>query len=211
MGGFRRALLCADHVKDTLDRVFGFILLSQTARLLVLLIPLLWGVALPAAPALLLSGMGIDLLILLSALSLPHPAPPHARRSMESGIAAPHKTYLAELIAVAAAVALPTLAAAICRFCDADFGGDMSHFLLLCLVGLQTVIYRASPLPRRDRTVFFTTMALALAYVAALAVALSAGLHPIWALAVPLASPLLYLAVRPIVKHAVTRKGRTEK
>jgi hypothetical protein len=155
--------------------------------------------------------MGIDLLILLSALSLPHPATPHARRSMESGIAAPHKTYLAELIAVAAAVALPTLAAAICRFCDADFGGDMSHFLLLCLVGLQTVIYRSSPLPRRDRTVFFTTMALALAYVAALAVALSAGLRPIWALAVPLASPVLYLAVKAIARRALSPSARAGK
>lgn len=87
----------------------------------------------------------------------------------------------------------------------------MSHFLLLCLVGLQTVIYRSSPLPRRDRTVFLTTMILILAYVAALAVALSAGLHPIWALAVPLASPLLYLAVRPAVKHAVARKSRSGK
>ena len=112
---------------------------------------------------------------------------------------------------MAAAVTLPVLAAAVCRFCDLDFGGDMSHFLLLCLVGLQTVIYRASPLPRKDRTVFLTTMALILIYVAALAVALSAGHHPIWALAVPLTSPVLYLAVRPIVKHAVTRKGRTEK
>lgn len=211
VGGFRRALLCADHVKDTLDRVFGFILLSQAARLLVLLIPLLLGVALPAAPALLLSGMGIDLLILLSALFLPHPATPHARRSMESGISAPHKTYLAELIAVAAAVALPTLAAAVCRFCDLDFGGDMSHFLLLCLVGLQTVIYRSSPLPRRDRTVFFTTMALALAYVAALAVALSAGLRPIWALAVPLASPVLYLAVKAIARRVLSPSARAGK
>ena len=130
---------------------------------------------------------------------------------MESGIITPHTTYLSELIAVAAAVTLPTLAAAVCRFCDLDFGGDMSHFLLLCLVGLQTVIYHSSPLPRKDRTVFLTTMALILAYVAALAVALSAGLHPIWALAVPLTSPVLYLAVRPIVKHAVTHKGRTGK
>ena len=211
VGGFRRALLCADQIKDTLDRVFGFTLLSQTARLLLLILPVLLGAALPAAPVLLLSGMGIDLLILLTSLSLPHPATPRPRRSMESGIITPHTTYLSELIAVAAAVTLPTLAAAVCRFCDLDFGGDMSHFLLLCLVGLQTVIYRSSPLPRKDRTVFLTTMILILAYVAALAVALSAGLRPIWALAVPLTSPVLYLAVRPIVKHAVTHKGRTGK
>jgi hypothetical protein len=87
----------------------------------------------------------------------------------------------------------------------------MSHFLLLCLVGLQTVIYRSSPLPRRDRTVFFTTMALALAYVAALAVALSAGLRPIWALAVPFASPVLYLAVKAIARRALSPSARAGK
>ena len=205
--GVRRALLCADHIKDTTDRVFGFMLLSQTARLLLLTLSVLLGAALPAASALLLSGMGVDLLILLSAVGLPHPTTPHSRRSMEAGISTPLTTYFRELIAVTVAVTLPTLAVAICRFCDVDFGGDMSHFLILCLAGLQLVLYRGTPLPRRDRTVFFTTMALILYYVAALAVALAAGLNPLWALAIPLACPVLYLAVRPLVKGA-GRRGK---
>lgn len=205
--GVRRALLCADHIKDTVDRVFTFMLLSQTARLLLVTLSVLLGAALPAASALLLSGMGVDLLILLSAVGLPHPATPHSRRSMEAGITTPLTTYFRELIAVTVAVTLPTLAVAICRFCDVDFGGDMSHFLILCLAGLQLVLYRGTPLPRRDRTVFFTTMALILYYVAALAVALAAGLNPLWALAIPLACPVLYLAVRPLVKGA-GRRGK---
>jgi hypothetical protein len=155
--------------------------------------------------------MGIDLLILLTSLALPHPVTPRPRRSLESGIIPPHVTYLGELIAVAAAVTLPVLAVAVCRFCDPDLGGEMAHFLLLCLAGLQTVIYRSLPLPRKDRTVFLTTMALVLAYVAALAAALASGLWPIWALAAPLASPVLYLTVRPAVKHAMARKGRSGK
>ena len=205
--GVRRALLCADHIKDTMDRVFTFMLLSQTARLLLVTLSVLLGAALPAASALLLSGMGVDLLILLSAVGLPHPATPHSRRSMEAGITTPLTTYFRELIAVTVAVTLPTLAVAICRFCDVDFGGDMYHFLILCLAGLQLVLYRGTPLPRRDRTVFFTTMALILYYVAALAVALAAGLNPLWALAIPLACPVLYLAVRPLVKGS-GRRGK---
>ncbi len=205
--GVRRALLCADHIKDTMDRVFTFILLSQTARLLLVTLSVLLGAALPAASALLLSGMGVDLLILLSSVGLPHPTTPHSRRSMEAGITTPLTTYFRELIAVTVAVTLPTLAVAICRFCDVDFGGDMSHFLILCLAGLQLVLYRGTPLPRRDRTVFFTTMALILYYVAALAVALAAGLNPLWALAIPLACPVLYLAVRPLVKGS-GRRGK---
>ena len=199
--GVRRALLCADHIKDTMDRVFAFMLLSQTARLLLLTLSVLLGAALPAASALLLSGMSVDLLILFSAVGLPHAPTPHTRRSMEAGITKPLTTYFSELIAVAAAVTLPTLAVAVCRFCDVDFGGDMSHFLVLCLAGLQLVLYRGTPLPRRDRTVFFTTMALILFYVAVLAVALAAGLHPLWALAIPLACPAAYLAVRPITRR----------
>lgn len=194
--GFRRALLCADHIKDTTDRFFGFLLLSQAARLLLLLLPVLLGLALPSAPVILLSGVGIDLLILLSMIALPHPAIPRPRRSGESGITTPHVTYRAELIALAAAVALPVIAASICRFFDMDFGGSMTAYLTLCLVGLQTVIYRTSPLPRRERGVFLTTMALVPAYAAALAVALAGGLYPLWALAVPLASPTLYLILR---------------
>lgn len=200
--GIRRAFLCADHIKDTTDQVFGFTLLSQAARLLLLILSAVLGVGLPSSVALLLSGMGIDLLILLSAVGLPHAPTPRPRRSMEQGIVNPHVTYFNQLVAVTAAVTLPVLAAAVCRFLGVEFGGDLSHFLFLCLVGLQLAIYRSSPLPRRDGTVFVTTMALLLFYVAVLAVALTAGLYPLWALAIPLASPAVYLMVFLILKRA---------
>ena len=81
-------------------------------------------------------------------------------------------------------------------------GGDMAHFLFLCLAGLQLALYRSVPLPRRHRTVFFTTLALVLVYVAALAVALAAGVYPLWALAIPPACPAVYLAVSAALKSS---------
>ena len=89
---------------------------------------------------------------------------------------------------------------------DLDFGGDLTHFFTLCLIGLQLAIYRAAPLPRRDRTVFFTTLAMALIYVAALAVALGAGLGLLWSLVIPLTAPAVYLVVKLILDR-VTAKG----
>jgi hypothetical protein len=166
--------------------------------MLLLLLAVLLGLALPTAPALLLSGLGIDLLVTLSVLALPHPVKPKNRRSMEAGITTPWRAYRNGLVAVAVAIAVPVLAAAVCRFCNVGFGGDMTHYLFLCLVGLQTAVFRTSGLPRRDRTVFFTTLGLVLIWFAALAVALGAGLAPLWALAIPLASPILYTAVRLI-------------
>lgn len=199
VGGIRRALLCAEHIKDTLDRVFGFWFLSQTARLLLVVLPVLLGLALPAAPVLLLSGLCMDQLVLLSSIALPHPATPRKRRSMEAGILSPLTTYRNGLIATAAAVAVPVLTAAVCRFCDLDFGGDLAHYLFLCLVGLQTAIYRTDSLPPRDRTVFFTTLALVLVYVGALGIALGAGLGLIWSLVLPLTAPAVYVAVKLIL------------
>lgn len=206
--GVRRALLCADHIKNTTDRVFGFLLLSQTARLLILMLSVLLGAGLPSAAAILLSGVGIDLLILFAAVALPYPATPHARRSMEQGISTPHITYWGELVVTTVALCLPVLTAAVCRFCEVEFGGDLSHFLLLCLVGLQLAIYRSLPHPRRESSVFFTTMALILVYVAALAVALTAGLYPLWALAIPLSAPVTYAVGFLILKGRRAKRRR---
>jgi hypothetical protein len=204
--GVRRALLCADRIKDSIATVFRFLLLSQAARLALVILPLLLGLSTLSAPALLLSGLGVDLLVLISSVALPTAPSPAKRGSMEAVVKNPHITHRAGLIAVAAATAVPTLAAAICHYCDLDFGGDPTHFLFLCLMGLQLAISRAAPLPRRDRTVFFTTLALALTYVAALAVALGAGLGLLWALVIPVVSPAVYLIVK-LVAERVTAKG----
>ena len=87
-----------------------------------------------------------------------------------------------------------------------EFGGDLSHFLFLCLVGRQLAIYRSLPHPRRDSTVFLTTMALMLVYVAAVAIALTAGLYPLWALAIPLVTPVAYAIGILIVKAKGERR-----
>ena len=209
--GVRRAFLCADHIKNTTDRVFCFLLLSQTARLLMLMLSVLLGAGLLGAIAILLSGVGIDLLILFASVALPYPATPHSRRTMEQGISTPRSTYVGELVVTAVAVCLPVLTAAVCRFCEVDFGGDLSYFLFLCLVGLQLVIHRSLPHPRRDSSVFLTTMALILVYVAAVAVALIAGLHFLWALAIPLSAPLTYAVGFLIVRIVKTKRARRKK
>ena len=209
--GVRRAFLCADHIKNTTDRVFSFLLLSQTARLLMLMLSVLLGAGLLGAIAILLSGVGIDLLILFASVALPYPATPHSRRTMEQGISTPRSTYLGELVVTAVAVCLPVLTAAVCRFCEVDFGGDLSYLLFLCLVGLQLVIHRSLPHPRRDSSVFLTTMALILVYVAAVAVALVAGLHFLWVLAIPLSAPLTYAVGFLIVRIVKTKRARRKK
>lgn len=201
--GFRRALLCADHIKNTTARVFRFLLLSQAARLVLAVLPLVLGLSTLTAPALLLSGLCIDLLVLVASIALPLPPSPAPRESMDAVIARPHMTHRNSLIAVAAATSVPTLIAAVCRFCNVGFGGDPTHYLFLCLVGLQLAIYRADPLPKRDRTVFFTTLALVLTYVAALAVALGAGLGLLWTLVLPLTAPAVYLAVKLILDRVM--------
>ena len=206
--GVRRAMLCADHIKDTTDRVFVFLLLSQVGRLLILILSILLGAGLLGAAAILLSGVGIDLLILLSAVALPHPATPRPRRTMEQDVTTPHISYLGELVSLAVAVCLPILAAAVCRFLEVEMGGEPSHFLLLCLVGLQLAVYRSLPHPRRDSTVFLTTLSLIFIYVGAVAVSLTVGLYPLWALVIPLVTPVSYAVGFLIVKVMRARRAK---
>lgn len=206
--GLRRALLCADRLRDATKEVFGFLLLSQAARLCLTVLPLLLGLSALSAPALLVSGLCVDLLILVTAVALPLPTAPQKRGSTEDSLRSHRIIHRNGLIAVAAATAIPTLIAAISHYLTLDMGGDPIHYLALCLLGLQTAIYRLTPLPRRDRTVFFTTLALVLTYVAALAIALGAGLGLIWSLALPLITPAVYVAVRLILDRVTGRGAR---
>ncbi len=209
--GLRRAILCADRIRNAVAEVFGFLLLSQAARLCLTVLPLLLGLSALSAPALLVSGLGVDLLILLAAVSLPLSPAPEKRSSMAEVLRTPHITHRNGLIAVVAAAAVPSLTAAVWYYLTPDMGGDPAHFLCLCLLGLQTVIYRLAPLPRRDRTVFFTTLALVLIYVAALAVALGAGLGLILSLVLPLLSPAVYLSVKLVLDYCTGKKGTGSK
>jgi hypothetical protein len=206
--GLRRAILCADSYKENLRRILGFLLLSQAARLCLTVLPLLLGLATLTAPDLLLSGLGVDLLIILSAAALPPPSTPHKRSRGEDARRSSLAAHRNGLIAVAVATAVPTLIAAVFHYLTLDMGGDPARYLLLCLLGLQTAVYRLSPLPRRERSVFFTTLALVLTYVAALAFAVASGLGLLWTLAMPLLSPVLYLTVKLILDHATREKSK---
>lgn len=205
--GLRRAILCADLYKESVRRIFGYLLLSQAARLCLTVLPLLLGLSTLTAPALLASGLCVDLLILLSAAALPLPSAPQGRSPMEDTLKSPLATHRNGLIAVAVAAAVPTLVAAVCRYLTLDMGGDPARFLMLCLLGLQPAVYRLSPLPRRERSVFVTLLVLILTYVAALAIALASGLGLLWSLAIPLLSPALYLVVKFILDHLTAREA----
>lgn len=209
--GLRHAFLRADQYKEAIRRLFGYLLLSQAARLCLVILPLLLGLSAASAPALLVSGLCVDLLVTLSALGLPLPATLSKRESLEDTVKAPHILHRNGLIAVAAATAVPVLTAAVCHYLAVDMGGDPTHYLTLCLAGLGLAVYRLAPLPRRDRSVFFTTLTLALIYVAALAIALGAGLGLLWSLVLPLTAPAIYVTVKSVLDRAAGKKGSASK
>lgn len=185
IAGVRRALLAADHAKNTLDRVFAFLFLSQAIRLVATVLPLCLGLSLAAAPALLVSGLVADLIVLLIMNHLPEGEAPAPRRSMTQGLLRPWLTYRGRLIAVGVATGLPWLVLFVIKLVGLPVGTEFAYFGALCLFGLQVVLFRAPDLPRKNRTVFLTTLALVLLYVGALAAALGGGLHPLVALFVP--------------------------
>lgn len=209
--GLRRAILRADLYQESVKRIFGYLLLSQAARLCLTVLPLLLGLSALTAPTLLVSGLCVDLLVLLSAAALPLPSTPKERSPVEDALKSPLATHRNGLIAVAVAAVIPTLIAAVCHYLTSGMGGDPARFLMLCLLGLQSAVYRLSPLPRRERSVFFTMLTLVMTYVAALAVALTSGLGLLWSLALPLLSPVLYSAVKLILDHLTARGASSSK
>lgn len=208
--GVLHALRAADGFKSALDRTLRFTLLSQTVRLVMTVLPLCLGLSVASAPALLLSGLLLDLLVMAAAAGLPLESTPAQRRSLDAGITRPHVTHRAEMIAVAISAALPWAVAGIATLFRATFGGDLLYYGLLCTFGLQLALFLTDRLPRRNSTVFFTSLALGLAYVGALAAALVGGLTLLWALVLPLMSPAVYVILRAILSHLMSnpKKGR---
>ena len=111
-------------------------------------------------------------------------------------------------ISAASGIAVPWVAVGIAALTGASFGGDLTYFGLLSTVALQIAVFRVPPLPKRDRGIFFATLAAALFYVGSLGAALAAGLSPVWALLVPLSAPAVYLALRFILMRALKDKKR---
>lgn len=205
--GLRHALLSAEHIRTATGRVFGFVLLSQAARLCLTVLPLLLGFSMLSAPALLLSGLWVDLLVLISAATLPLPPAVGKRGSMGDEVKLPHIRHKSGLIAVGVSTVLPVLAATVCHYCHVETGGEPADFLLLCLLGLQIALYRLAPLPRHNSAVFFTTLAMVLLYVAVLAASLASGLSLLWALVIPVSAPLLYVACKAILDRVAGKRA----
>lgn len=211
--GVLRALRAADGIRSGLERALRFTLLSQAIRLVTVLLPLCLCLSITAAPVVLLSGLFLDLLVLTAVLHIPLGMTPAPRQGSETWLDKPHAVHRNELLACAGSVVLFWAIAGIAALCEADFGGDLVYYSLLCTFGLQAAVFLTDRLPRRDSTVFFTALAFGLSYVGALAASLAGGLGLLWALVLPLIAPLSYVILRQIFPHILKKigKGSAEK
>lgn len=208
IAGVRRALLAADAAKSALDRSFRFVFLSQALRLIMAVIPLCMSVSLAAAPALLLSGLGIDLAVILLSLGLPLRLEPAHRRSFDRGLKTPWHTWLPDLAALAAATVVPWIIVGIANLFTVDFGGDLAYFGLLCTAATQIAILRCHRLPAHNRAAFFGTLAVVLVFIFSVAVSLGAGLSFIWVILIPPIAPAVYVAVRAVIRLVLRLNGQ---
>ena len=198
MLGVLRALQAADCFRNALDRTIRYLLISQTVRIVMTILPLCLGLSIAAAPALLISGLLTDLLVMTAFLNLPLRPTPAPRREPTADIVRSLRDHIPEMIAAAVGAVLPWVVAGIAALCDVDFGGDLLYYGLLCTAWLQLAVFRTDKLPRRDSSVFFATLALVLICVGALAASLVGGLRPLWSICLPLVAPLGYVAARAI-------------
>ena len=205
--GVRRALLAAHHLRDGVYRSVRFIVLSQVLRLASVLLPLCFGLSLLPAPALLFSGLCLDLVAVLCHVCLPLPTRVDSPRSMTSIPGRPLQDWRRDGISLLAATILPWLIAGICRLADVNFGADLSCFAVLCLFATQLVLFLYSGLPKKSSAVFFTVLIFVCFYVGAVATALGAGLHWLWSLILPVTAPAAYL----LTHYLVGRLGRKTK
>ncbi len=203
VGGVRRALLAADRIKSATDRAFGFLLLSQAARLIFAILAMALGLTPLSGPLFLFSGLCVDTFVVLASTHLPGRDVPAPRRRMESGIIPPWRTYRARLIALAMASVLPWLIAHVANVMGVPFGADLSTYGLLSLMGLQLAIFRTGlgRTERRSRAALLITLVLAFCYMGALAVALGAGLALLWALVLPLIPALVSVLFKLIFER----------
>ena len=209
--GVLRALRAADSFRSSLDGALRFVLLSQLIRAVMTVLPLCLGLAIAAAPSLLVSGVFVDLLVMTALLGIPAPSTPLARRKADEPIARPLHACIPDVVAVLVSSVLPWGVAGIASLCGAEFGGDLLYFGLLCTLGLQMAVFRSGRLPRRNSTVFFATFGLALVYVGALAAALVGELTPLWTLCIPLTAPAAYLLTLVIARAVAKKKEKGKK
>ena len=205
--GVRRALLAADCCGEALDRSLRFLILSQTVRLIMTVLPACMGLSPVSSVALLLSGLGMDLLCMLTYATLPLGDVPAQRRSGESSLRRLWLRYRTELWSAVIGAAFPWVVMEIACLFGARVNGDPRYYGFLCIIGLQFVIFRADRLPGRDRRVFMTTLILGLLFVGCLAAALASGLSALWVIPVPLTVPRIYLGARSILDRIQRSKA----
>lgn len=206
--GVLRALRAADGIRSGLERALRFTLLSQAIRIMTVILPLCLCLSITTAPVVLLSGLFLDLLVLTAALHLPLGAAPEPRQGSGVWLEKPLAVHRDELLACAGSVILSWVVAGIAALCEADFGGDLLYYSLLCVFGLQTAVFLTDRLPRRDSTVFFTALAFGLAYVGALAASLVGGLVPLWSILLPLITPLSFVILRRVIPLVLKKVGK---
>ncbi len=201
VGGFRRAVLEADRVYGVLRRALSYLAAAQCARLVTVLIPLLLGLTVTAAPAILFSGLLLDTVVVLALTRLPVGEAPLSRRFLSESLLPLHRTVPAAMISAAASMGVLCLTLGVLHFLGRDPGGDAVYVCLLGLFSLQIAVFRTEDLPRRNSPLFLATLLLVLVYAGALGVALAAGINLVAALLFPLISPAVYVPCKLILNR----------
>ena len=201
LGGVRMALISADRTREALAAASAYLLLANAARLLTVIFSMAFGLLPVPAPVLLIAGWGVDTLVLYFLSRTSAAKAPAPRHSVVEGLARPWYTHRVRLICLGVTVAMPWIVALAARLLAADIGTGLAGYALLCLVAKETALYLTLRPHRKDRTSASATLSLALVYVGALAAALSAGLHPLYAILVPPVPALLYALADAICRR----------
>ncbi len=208
--GIRQALLTAACFQRGLYSASRFLFVSHLLRLVAVLLPVICGLTLLSAPAVLLSGLVVDLLAVICYAFSDRPISPDdpADGGVTRGLARPHITFLWDMVAAGVAVVLPWIAVGVATLTGYSFGGSTAYIGFLSLIGTQLVLFLTGHPPRRCRLTFVVTLAMTCLYVGGLAMALGTGLHVLWCLAWPLVSPLAFLAVYGVQRLVSRQKHR---
>lgn len=203
--GIRTALETAERYRISLSSLSRFLSLSQVLRLLMLLIPVCMGAALPDAPWLLLSGLFADMIALFSfALADMRVSndPNDRRKPAPKGIRPLLLSRLHDLVGIAVAVACIWTAAGIGILTATSFGiATPGGYAGIALLSIQLSIYLTDPvLMRRTPTGLFCLLLFGLVWVGALAVSLGSGLRLLWSLLLPIGGAVVFLLTREITK-----------
>ena len=213
--GVRQAFLAAARYRASLYGAVRFFVISQLLRVLMLVVPICMGAALPSAPWLLLSGLAADTLALLS-LAANDTAPSLMRsRTPAADFLTMLRSLLPDLIGAVAAVTCLWTAAGIGLLLTVNFGtGNLGAFAGLSVLTIQlTLCLTDRTLTRSTRSGFGILLLFLLLWAGSLAVTLGSGLRLYWSLVFPLCGGLLFMVFRALASLAMRipehgRKGK---